>query len=388
MAGPLSGSRVVELAGLGPGPFAAMLLADLGAEVIRVERAGARARKPELYTMHRGRRSIAVDLKDPEGLEIVMALVARADALIEGFRPGVMERLGLGPDVCLARNPKLVFGRMTGWGQEGPLAQTAGHDIDYIALSGALACCARPGERPLAPVNFLGDMGGGGLLLALGIVSAMWEAASSGRGQVVDAAMVDGSAVLATMLHGLIAQGRWRDQAGVNFADGGSHYYDTYTCADGLHLAVGPLEPKFYAQLVAGLGLDETELPAQSDQSAWPALKQRFAEVFATRSREDWLAVFEGTDACVAPVLSLLEAPEHPHNRARRVFVEHAGIVQPAPAPRFDRTPAALDRPPPRPGEHSREILGELGFEASEVERLVVDGKVTVAAERETEPAR
>jgi alpha-methylacyl-CoA racemase len=367
MSGPLTGVRVVELAGLGPGPFAAMLLADLGADVIRVDRPpAAGTTDPRAYVMHRGRRSIALDLKDDAGRDVALRLIDRADALVEGHRPGVMERLGLGPDVCLARNPRLVYGRMTGWGQDGPLASTAGHDIDYIALSGALSVAARRGERPVPPVNLVGDFGGGGAFLALGIVAALWEAARSGRGQVVDAAMVDGSAVLTTMLHGLLAQGRWRDEAGVNFADTGSPYYDVYECADGRFVAVGAIEHPFYLELLRGLGLDGDDLPDRRDEASWPALKARFAEVFRTRTRDEWAEQFAGTDACVAPVLTLTEAPRHPHNVERSTFVEHAGIVQPAPAPRFARTPLRLDRPAPAPGDHTDEILAELGLAGRE----------------------
>jgi alpha-methylacyl-CoA racemase len=370
MTGPLTGARVVEMAGLGPGPFAAMLLADLGADVTRVDRIGARVEGAEHYVMHRGRRSISVDLKQPEGREIVLRLVADADALIEVYRPGVMERLGLGPTDCHARNPRLIYGRMTGWGQDGPLAQSAGHDINYIALSGALSCIARPGDRPVPPVNFLGDFGGGGLFLALGIVAAMWEATRSGQGQVVDAAMVDGSAVITTMLHGLLAQGRWRDEAGVNFSDGGSNYYDTYECADGRHVAVGALEGPFYAELLAGLGLRAEDVPDRRDPGNWPALKERFAREFARQDRDEWARIFEPTDACVTPVLGLTEAPHHPHNVDRGVFVEHGGIVQPAPAPRFDRSVTGLDRTPPTPGEHTAEVLRELGYADAAIRAL------------------
>jgi alpha-methylacyl-CoA racemase len=377
MRGPLAGVRVVELAGLGPGPFAAMLLADLGADVVRVDRPGPASAEARAYVMHRGRRSVAVDLKADDALEVVLRLVDRADALIEGHRPGVMERLGLGPDDCLARNPCLVYGRMTGWGQDGPLAPTAGHDIDYIALSGALAIAARRGERPVPPVNLLGDFGGGGVFLALGIVAALWEAARSGRGQVVDAAMVDGSAVLTTMLHGLLAQGRWRDEAGVNFADTGAPYYEVYECADGRHVAVGAIERPFYERLLADLGLDGTDLPDRADEAQWPVLKDRFAAVFRTRTRDEWAEVFAATDACVAPVLTLTEAPRHPHNVERATFVERAGIVQPAPAPRFSRTPTALDRTPPAPGDHTDEVLAELGYDPIEIERLRTTGAVT-----------
>jgi alpha-methylacyl-CoA racemase len=381
MTGPLAGAQVIEMAGLGPGPFAGMLLADLGADVTRVDRVGARVEGAERYAMHRGRRSIAVDLKQPEGREILMRLVATSDALIEVYRPGVMERLGLGPADCHARNPRLIYGRMTGWGQDGPLAQSAGHDINYIALSGALSCIARPGERPVPPVNFLGDFGGGGLFLALGIVAAMWEATRSGRGQVVDAAMVDGSAVITTMLHGLIAQGRWRDEAGVNFSDGGSNYYDTYACADDRYVAVGALEGPFYGELLAGLGLSAEELPSRRDPANWPALKERFAREFGRHDRDEWSRIFAATDACVTPVLGLTEAPHHPHNVARGAFVDHAGTVQPAPAPRFDRTPPELGRTPPTPGQHTTAVLRELGYDDTEICTLVESATVGVADE-------
>jgi alpha-methylacyl-CoA racemase len=374
--GPLHGARVVELAALGPAPFAAMLLADLGADVVRVDRPGDAGTDPQAYVLHRGRRSIAVDLKTPAGREVVLRLVDEADALVEGHRPGVMERLGLGPEECRARNPRLVYGRMTGWGQDGPLARTAGHDIDYIALSGALSVAARHGERPVPPVNLLGDFGGGGAFLALGVVAALWEAARSGSGQMIDAAMVDGSAVLTTMLHGLMAQGRWRDEAGVNFADTGAPFYEVYECADGRFVSVGALERPFYTELLRGLNLDESELPDRREEAAWPALKERFAGVFRTRTRDEWAAVFAATDACVAPVLRLTEAPAHPHNVARSVFVEHGGVTQPAPAPRFSRTEVGLDRPAPAPGEHTDEILTELGYDAADTEQLRASGAV------------
>jgi alpha-methylacyl-CoA racemase len=376
VTGPLDGARVIELAGLGPGPFAAMLLADLGADVIRVDRTGRAAPDAHLFAMHRGRRSIAVDLKHPDGRVVLLRLVDQADALIEGNRPGVMERLGLGPDDCLVRNPRLVYGRMTGWGQEGPLASNAGHDVDYIALSGALSVAARHGERPVPPVNLIGDFGGGGTFLALGLIAAMWDASRTGAGQVVDAAMVDGSAVLTTMLHGLMAQGQWRDEAGVNFSDTGSPFYEVYECADGRFVAVGAIERPFYVALLDGLGLDEAELPDRRDPATWPELKKRFAEIFATRSRAEWAKHFEGSDACVAPVLSLTEAPHHPQNVARRTFVEHGGVLQPSPAPRFSRTPSALGRTPPAPGDHTVEVLAELGFDDDEIKRLIDAGAV------------
>ena len=286
------------------------------------------------------------------------------------------ERLGLGPDDCLARNPRLVYGRMTGWGQDGPLAHTAGHDIDYIAVSGALSACARHGERPLPPVNMIGDFGGGGAFLALGIVAAMWEANRSGTGQVVDAAMVDGSAVLTTMLHGLMAQGRWRDEAGVNFADTGSPFYEVYECADGRFVGVGAIERPFYDELLSGLGLTRDELPDRRDEACWPALKERFADVFRTRTRDEWAERFADSDGCVAPVLSLTEAPAHPQNVARRTFVTHGGVVQPSPAPRFSRTPNTLDRTPPAPGDDTTEILTELGYGADDIDRLHTAGAV------------
>jgi alpha-methylacyl-CoA racemase len=376
MTGPLEGARVVEMAGLGPGPFAAMLLADLGADVIRVDRTGRAARDAHLFAMHRGRRSVAVDLKHLDGREVVLRLVESADALIEGNRPGVMERLGLGPEECFGRNPRLAYGRMTGWGQEGRLSKDAGHDIDYIALSGALSVVARHGERPVPPVNLVGDFGGGGMFLAFGLVAAMWNAARTGVGQVVDAAMVDGSAVLTTMLQGLIMQGEWRDEAGVNFADTGSPFYEVYECSDGRFVAVGAIERQFYVALLDGLGLDETELPDRRDPTTWPALKERFADVFATRSRDEWAAHFAGTDACVAPVLTLTEAPQHPHNVERETFVDLGGVSQPSPAPRFSRTPAALRHVPPAAGDHTVEVLAEIGYDDEEIKRLFDAGAV------------
>jgi alpha-methylacyl-CoA racemase len=367
MSGPLRGVRIIELSGLGPAPFAAMVLADLGADVIRVDRAdrcvGGNPEAPPADALQRGRRSIGVDLKAPAGRETVLRLCEVADVLIEGFRPGVLERLGLGPDELLARNPRLVVGRMTGWGQDGPLAPTAGHDIDYISLSGALGSIGRAGERPLPPLNLVGDFGGGGMLLALGVVSALFERQTSGHGQVVDAAMVDGSALLMTMMYAFRAMGVWDDAQGVNLLDTGAGFYEVYETSDGRFLAVGALESQFYAELLTGLGLaDDPDLPAQMDKAHWPELKARFAEVIRTRTRDEWAKIFEGTDACVAPVLTMSEAPEHPHNVARGTFVERYGVVQPAPAPRFSRTPGALDRPPAFPGQHTDEVLAEWGI--------------------------
>jgi alpha-methylacyl-CoA racemase len=337
-----------------------MLLADLGADVVRIDRRGSGgglARAGSL--MDRGKRSIALDLKDADDLTVIRALIERADVLLEGFRPGVMERLGLGPEELLAANPRLVYGRMTGWGQTGPLAHTAGHDIGYIALTGALGATGRPDERPAPPVNLLGDFGGGGVFLALGAVAALVHARATGEGQVVDAAIVDGTAVLTTMLHGMLAGGSWLDRRGANLLDTGAPFYDVYRCADGEFVAVGALEPQFYAALVEGLGLEG--LPDRDDPRSWPALRAAFVEGFASRTRAEWWAVFQGTDACVAPVWSLTEATTDPHNTAREVFVEVDGVPQPNAAPRFSRTPGTVGRVP-RPGEHDAEIRAELGL--------------------------
>ncbi|HEY6532621.1 MAG TPA: CaiB/BaiF CoA-transferase family protein [Acidimicrobiales bacterium] len=380
--GPLDGVRVIELAGLGPGPFAAMMLADMGAEVVRIDRAGGTPTVdtggPQFDLLNRGRRSIAVDLKQPSGVETVLALIERADALVEGFRPGVTERLGLGPDVCLERNPRLVYGRMTGWGQEGPLAPLAGHDVNYIAIAGALGAIGRPDECPQPPLNLVGDFGGGGMLLAFGVVCAVLEARSSDRGQVVDAAMVDGTAVLTTMMHGLMAGGRWRDERGVNLLDSGAPFYDVYECADGGFLSVGAIEPQFYALAMEGFGLaDDPEMAERGDPSQWPALKERLATVIATRTRDEWAEVFADSDACVAPVLSLGEATRHPHLVERGTFVEVDGVLQPAPAPRFSRTAPKLHGPPPTPGQHTDDVLRDWGVaDAARVAELRSTGAV------------
>jgi alpha-methylacyl-CoA racemase len=385
--GPLDGVRVLEIAGMGPGPFAAMMLADMGADVIRIDRFAGRRELPDTerrvrgtdptkYVLHRGRRSLAVDLKEAAAIELVLDLVSRSEVLLEGFRPGVTERLGLGPEECLARNPKLVYGRMTGWGQDGPLASTAGHDINYIALSGALASIAREGERPMPPVNFVGDMGGGGLMLAYGVVCALLSAARTGVGQVVDASIVDGSAALSVMLYGLLAQGRWSQTPGANFVDTGSPYYEVYETSDRRYVAVGAIEPRFYAELLEKLGLEPEDEATQNDRSRWPASKAKFAKIFATRTRDEWTARFEGTDACVTPVLTMAEAASHPHNRAREVFVEAGGIVQPAPAPRFSRTTPELERLPPAPGQHTDEVLRDFGLAEVDIVALREKGIV------------
>ncbi|HMK62505.1 MAG TPA: CaiB/BaiF CoA-transferase family protein [Acidimicrobiales bacterium] len=380
MSGPLHGLRVVELAGIGPGPYTCMVLADAGAEVLRVDRASGRPATPpsggHWDLLNRSRPSVAVNLKHAEGLALVLDLVERADALVEGWRPGVAERLGLGPDDCWARNRRLVYGRMTGWGQSGPLASTAGHDIDYIALSGALWSVGRAGERPVPPLNLVGDFGGGGLLLAFGIVAAVYEAQRSGQGQVVDAAMVDGAASLMTMTYAFHQLGWWLEQRGVNILDTGSHFYEVYETADDKYFAVGAIEPQFYAELLRVLGLDGEELPAQQDRAQWPAMKERFAAVFKTATRDEWTERFAGSDACGAPVLSPWEAHLHPHNAARGTFVEVGGVVQPGPVPRFSRTPASVRCPPPVPGQDTDEALAAWGIDQERIKKLHEAGAV------------
>jgi alpha-methylacyl-CoA racemase len=377
MSGPLAGLKVIEMAGLGPCPFAAMMLADMGAEVIRIERKpdpGQPNPYPILGTkydvMARGRRSLALDLKHARAREVLLALVAKADVLVEGFRPGVMERLGLGPDPCLARNPKLVYGRITGWGQDGPLAAAAGHDLNYVALSGMLAAMGRAGSPPAPPLNLVGDFGGGGMMLAFGVACAVLESRGSGKGQVVDAAMTDGAALLGAMMYGLRAFGQWQDAREANLLDGGAPFYDTYACADGKFIAVGAIEPQFYAQLLQLTGADDPAFAQPWRQRDWPALKQKFAALFATRTRDDWCALLEGTDACFAPVLDMSEAPLHPHNAARATFVEVDGVTQPAPAPRFSRSRAELGDPPPAPGQHGAEVLLDWGWAQDDVDAL------------------
>jgi alpha-methylacyl-CoA racemase len=358
VTGPLSGLRVVELAGIGPAPFAGMLLADLGADVVRIDRPGGPALvvvPPEQDVLGRGKRSVTLDLKHPDDVRRVLDLVAVSDLLLEGMRPGVAERLGVGPDDCLARQPALVYGRMTGWGQDGPAAGTAGHDITYVAVTGALGASAPPSDPPMPPLNLLGDFAGA-TYLVVGLLAALHSSRMSGAGQVVDAAMVDSTAHLTTMFHGLLAAGAWTDRPGSNLLDGGAPFYGTYRTSDGGWMAVGALEPAFYDELMHRLGIDAVD---RTDASTWPALRQRIADAFVTRTRDEWTAVFAGSDACVAPVLGLGEATRHPHLVARGTFVEHGGVVQPAPAPRFSGTPSALDRLPPAAGQHTDEVLAE-----------------------------
>ncbi|MFZ5490908.1 MAG: CaiB/BaiF CoA transferase family protein [Pseudomonadota bacterium] len=374
--GPLAGIKVIEMVGLGPGPLCAMLLADMGAEVIRVDRPGGNMFSGEADPLGRNRRSLAVDLKHPDGVGTVLRLVEQADAMIEGFRPGVMERLGLGPDACLARNQKLVYGRMTGWGQTGPMAQGAGHDINYIALAGALHAIGEQGGKPIPPLNLVGDFGGGGMFLAFGIVCALLEARSSGQGQVIDCSMVEGSAVLMSMFFAMHQAGIWKDERGSNMLDGASHYYNTYETADDKWVSVGAMEPQFYATLIRDTGADPELFSKQHDARAWPEQKAELARIFKTKTRDEWCALLEGGDACFAPVLSLAETPRHPHNVARGSFVEVDGKLQPAPAPRFSRTPPEIRHGSRAVGADSEQILAGWGFGADEIARLKAGGAV------------
>lgn len=380
MSGPLTGFRIIEMAGIGPGPFACMLLSDMGAEVIRVERAagGMSAGGNTSDVLARGRRSIAVNLKDAGGVEAVLKLIDTADALVEGFRPGVMEKLGLSPEVCLERNPRLVYGRMTGWGQEGPLSHAAGHDINYIAITGALDAIGRSDSGPVPPLNLVGDFGGGSMYLIMGLLAAMLEAGKSGVGQVVDVAITDGAISLMACMQGFKAMGMWGGPRQGNMLDGGAHYYDTYQCADGRWISVGSIEPQFYALLGDALGIEigVGDFSVQFDTARWPELKQRIAEVFKTKTSEQWCAAMEGTDICFAPVLCMDEAPNHPHNVARQSFVEPDGVVQTAPAPRFSRTPGAIQCPPCAPGKDTSVVLQELGYTAEQLEGLLQSGAI------------
>jgi alpha-methylacyl-CoA racemase len=376
----LNGIKIIEITGIGPGPFAAMMLSDMGAEIIRVDRVqSVQDEVPaelSLDFLARGRRSVAVDLKNPEGVATVLRLVESSDALLEGFRPGVMERLGLGPEACHERNPRLVYGRMTGWGQEGPLAQVAGHDINYIALAGALDPIGRKGGPPCPPLNLVGDFGGGGLMLAYGVVCALLEREKSGEGQVVDAAMVDGAAALMTIFHGALQSGWWREERGTNMLDTGAHFYDVYETSDGKYVSIGSIEPQFYAELLEKTGLAGEDLPHQMDRSGWDSLKARLEEIFRSKTRDEWCEIIEGSDVCFAPVLSMTEAQRHPHIRARQTFVEVGGSPQPGPAPRFSRTEAKISGPPPHAGQHTDELLAESGFAAAEIVKLRETGAI------------
>lgn len=380
--GPLHGIRIVEFAALGPAPMGCMILADLGAEVVRIERklpAGAKPGSelfdPKIDILNRSRRVVSLDLKKPEGLAAAKQLAASADVLIEGFRPGVMERLGLGPDDCLAANPRLVYGRMTGWGQTGPLANAAGHDINYLSLSGALHAIGEPGGKPVVPLNLVADCGGGAMLLVVGVLAATLEARTSGKGQVVDAAMTDGSALLMTMMYTLKAMGNWTQQRGSNLLDGGAHFYDTYRCADGKYISIGPIEPQFYTLFLQKTGITDPDFKQQWERARWPELKTRLAAHLETRTRDEWCALLEGSDACVAPVLDMDEAPEHPHNQARGTFIEVGGVIQPAPAPRFSRSIPAQPRPPVV-GATGEDVLSDWGFAPDEIDALRMAGAI------------
>lgn len=375
MAGPLQGLRVIEMAGLGPGPFCAMMLADMGAEVIRVDRKTS-GPGPEFNAVDRGRRSIAVDLKKPGAAETILRLIEKADALIEGFRPGVMERLGLSPEICLRRNPRLVYGRMTGWGQQGPLAHAAGHDLNYIAITGVAHAMGHADRPPTPPLHLVGDLAGGAMMLAFGMLCALLETGRSGKGQVIDAAITDGVACLSTLYYSLRARGAWTDRRGDNFLDGGAPFYGCYECKDGTFISIGPLEPQFYALLLQLCGIDDPAFGKQMDKTRWPEMKEKLATLFKGKTRGEWCALLEGTDACFAPVLDWNEATRHPHNVARDVFVEIDGLVQPAPAPRFSRTPGSAGKTPACAGQHTREVLLGAGFTEAELDRLASAGVV------------
>ena len=378
MAGPLHGIRVVEMAGLGPGPFCGMMLADMGADVTCIERKPSAAQsdfdKLKRTVTDRGRRSVALDMKKEGAAGLVLRLVETADVLIEGFRPGVMERLGLGPDICLARNPRLVYGRMTGWGQQGPLSHTAGHDINYIAISGALGAMGYADRPPTPPLHLVGDMGGGGMMLAFGIICALLEAKTSGQGQVIDAAISDGTASLASMYYGMRAREQWSRQRADNLLDGGAHFYGCYECADGRHIAIGAIEPQFYRLLLELCQIDDPSFADQWNKQAWPELREKLRQIFLRRSQDEWRALLEGTDACFAPVLDFDQALVHPHHRARNTFIDIDGIAQPAPAPRFSRTPGSAGRLPESAGQHTREVLAEAGFSPAELADLAAAG--------------
>ncbi len=384
--GPLAGMKIIELAGIGPVPFCSTLLSDMGAQVIRVDRTapsglGISGKNPAFDVLGRGRKSISVNLKNADGVEAVLRLVEQADALVEGFRPGVAERLGLGPDVCLSRNKKLVYGRMTGWGQDGPISHAAGHDINYIALSGVLYACGTKDSGPVPPLNLTGDFGGGAMFLAFGLMAALWEAQRSGKGQVVDTSMLEGSAYLMLPIYGMHGSGYWTDERGANILDTGAPFYSTYETKDGKHISVGSIEPKFYKELLEKSGMDTMNLPAQMDRENWPAMKETYAKVFKQKTRDEWSEIMEGSDICFAPVLSMSEAPSHPQNVARDSFIDVLGVTQPGPAPKFSRTKAAIQGPPPSLGQDTEEGLAEWGFSREEIATLVASGAVV-----QTEP--
>ena len=374
--GPLKGIKVVEMAGIGPGPFCAMMLSDMGAEVIRVDRLAHKGSGHRANVLNRGRRSIAIDLKNSQGVDTVKKLIDQADVVIEGFRPGVMERLGLGPEECLERNPRLVFGRMTGWGQHGPLAHAAGHDINYISIGGALGAMGHPDRPPSPPLNLVGDFGGGAMYLLAGVLAALVERASSDKGQVIDAAMTDGTASLLTPFYGMMAMGMWTTQRNDNRLDGGAHYYGSYTCSDGKHISIGSIEPQFYALLLELCGIDDPEFLKQNEKESWASLRQKLEELFATKTQAQWCELLEGTDVCFAPVLNLAEAPQHPHNKARASFVDFEGVTQPAPAPRFSRSQSGIQSAAAIAGEHSEEILKDWGFDDHTIAELARENAI------------
>jgi alpha-methylacyl-CoA racemase len=374
--GPLKGIKVVEMAGIGPGPFCAMMLSDMGAEVIRVDRLAHKGSGHKANVLNRGRRSIAIDLKNSQGVDTVKKLIDQADVVIEGFRPGVMERLGLGPEECLERNPRLVFGRMTGWGQHGPLAHAAGHDINYISIGGALGAMGHPDRPPSPPLNLVGDFGGGAMYLLAGVLAALVERASSNKGQVIDAAMTDGTASLLTPFYGMMAMGMWTTQRNDNRLDGGAHYYGSYTCSDGKHISIGSIEPQFYALLLELCGIDDPEFLKQNEKESWASLRQKLEELFATKPQAQWCELLEGTDVCFAPVLNLAEAPQHPHNKARASFVDFEGVTQPAPAPRFSRSQSSIQSAAAIAGEHSEEILKDWGFDDHTIAELARENAI------------
>lgn len=376
--GPLKGMKVVEIGSIGPGPFCAQMLADMGAEIVRIDRKGESLLEQDARydILHRNRRSVAVDLKNPEGVKAVLKLISNAEALIEGFRPGVMEKLGLGPEVCLEQNPKLVYGRMTGWGQDGPLSQAAGHDINYISLSGALHAIGEKGKKPGVPLNLIGDFGGGGMMLAFGVMCGIYEAARSGQGQVVDMSMVEGSAALMGMFFGMFAGGLHSNDRGTNLLDGGAHFYDTYETADGKWISVGSIEPQFYALLLKHAGIGEDSFQNQMGTDKWPELKEQVTAIFKTKTRDEWCEIMEGTDVCFAPVLAFDEVMDHPHNKARGTLIDYNGVLQPAPAPRFSRTEPEMRFPPPKKGEHNDVALKDWGFDPEEIEGLKSSGAI------------